>query len=87
MGDFVILKRIVDGRSFDRYYHSWMYATDVLLDEVREVCNPRNGHYVVERIIDRFNSSKGFYEFEHTLKSKKDGTLVKLALVDGYFSD
>lgn len=87
MSDFVILKRIVDGKSFDRYYHSWMYAKDVLLEEVEELCDARKGRFAVERKLDRFNSSKGFYEFEYTLKSKEDGTLVKLALVDGYFSD
>lgn len=84
---FVILKRIVDGRAFDRYYHSWMYAKDVLLEEVEDMCNPRNGRYVVERKIDRYNTGKNLCEFEYTLKSKEDGTLVKLALVDGYFSD
>lgn len=87
MGNFVILKRIVDGRTFDRYYHSWMYAKNVLLEEVEDMCNPRNGRYVVERKIDRFSDSKGFGEFEYTLKSKEDGTLVKLALVDGHFCD
>lgn len=72
--------------TFDRYYHSWDKAKEVLNKEVEELVK---GGAKVVRSLDYFNAAKGFYVYQKDLKLKvKEFTMeFTFALVDGYFQD
>jgi hypothetical protein len=80
---FTIYCYNVGERKHDRYFRSWDRAKEELEKERHGLLKSgwtEIGHR------DYFNSSKGFYVFDYTLRTP-DGEEASLSLIDGYFSD
>ena len=81
---FTILRKTVDGRIGDDYYHDYGKAKRALNESMDRTMTCIGG--TITRKIDRMNTEKGFYEYqvEATLST---GEKCTWALIDGYFSD
>lgn len=89
--DFINYQKVVVSKEFgrcvyNRYFHSWENAKQRLIDEANSYSN--NGTWEVEKTINQFNASKGFYEFEIVLRStSKSNNKMVLSLIECYFCD
>ena len=81
---FTILRKTVDGRSHDDYYHDYGKAKRALHESMERTMTNIGG--TITRKIDRMNSAKGFYEYQvdATLST---GDKCTWALIDGHFLD
>ena len=80
---FAIYRKDVGGRVVDRYFKDYNAAKTELKHDVERMRDL--GSKVTER-IDRFNSAKGFYEYEVRMLTA-EGEKCSQAIVDGYFED
>ena len=80
---FAIYRKDVGGRVVDRYFKDYNVAKTELEQDVERMRDL--GDKVTER-IDRFNSAKGFYEYEVRMLTA-EGEKCSHAIVDGYFED
>ena len=80
---FAIYRKDVGGRVVDRYFKDYNTAKTELKHDVERMRDL--GGKVTER-IDRFNSAKGFYEYEVRMLTA-EGEKCSHAIVDGYFED
>ena len=80
---FIIYCKNIGGRKFDRYYHKWENAKEMLMSDLNDLVN--SGCKITSH-RDRMNVAKGYYEFDYTLITD-EGETACLTLMNGYFGD
>ncbi len=80
---FIIYRKNIGGRIFDRYYQQWESAKNQLQSDLNDML--KNGCKITSH-VDEMNVAKGWYDYYYTLKTNYQEN-AELSLVTGYFQD